>query len=526
VTDTNPTTDNRSLRPDSLAASVVVLLVVSVVQRAIGFGRGVLFCRWLMPDELGRWDMAYSFLLMAAPLVVLGLPGSFGRYLERYRQQGQLRTFLRRTTIWTASLAIASVGIILVAVPKFSQLIFGRPDQRTLVILLAVSLSAVILHHFLEALFAALRKFRIVSTMHFFQSIFFAIISLSLLWYWRSAAESVIIGYGAACLISATGTLLLTASGIAEIAEPDDAIPHAHFWPPLLQFAIWVWVTNFLCDMFAVVDRYMLVHWSGLDNNTALAQVGHYHASRVVPLLFLSLAQLLANVVMPYLSHDWEAGNRQRVSDRLNFVLKLTSLGMLASGVIVLWASPLLFHVAFAGRYNDGLSVLPWTLAYCSWYGLLTVAQNYIWCAEQTKIGTLPYAAGLILNTLLNMVLIPVWGLFGAVLSTTIATAFAVAVLYWINHRAGMKLQQGMIWLTLAPAALCGGAWWSTAMLVAVAVVLPFSQTLFTRHERELLTDFAWSHIATWRTYWTIRAERRRETSRAHYSESMREHRE
>ena len=36
-----------SLRPDALATSVAILLAVSVVQRAVGFGRGVFFCRWL-----------------------------------------------------------------------------------------------------------------------------------------------------------------------------------------------------------------------------------------------------------------------------------------------------------------------------------------------------------------------------------------------------------------------------------------------------------------------------------------------
>ena len=76
-----------------------------------------------------------------------------------------------------------------------------------MVILLAVSLVAVILHHFLEALFAALRKFSIVSTMHFCQSMLFAAISLGLLWWWRFAAESIVIGYGMACLVSVVGTL-------------------------------------------------------------------------------------------------------------------------------------------------------------------------------------------------------------------------------------------------------------------------------------------------------------------------------
>src|SRR2546423_4669118 len=104
-------TKPRRLQPDTLATSVTILLVANIVQRTIGFGRGILFCRWLSPAELGTWEMAYSFLLLAAPIVVLGLPGCFGRYLERFRQRGQLRTFLRRATIWTAGLTIVAFGL-------------------------------------------------------------------------------------------------------------------------------------------------------------------------------------------------------------------------------------------------------------------------------------------------------------------------------------------------------------------------------------------------------------------------------
>ncbi len=483
------------LRPDSLATSVVILLVVSVLQRSIGFGRGVLFCRWMSPEQLGAWEMAYSFLLLAAPLVVLGLPGSFGRYLERYRQRGQLRTFLRRTSIWTGSLTIVATTAIVLAAPQFSSLVFGEPDQRTLVLLLAGSLVAVILHHFLEAIFAALRKFRIVSAMHVCQSITFAVISLSLLWWWRTAAESIVIGYGAACLVSASITLLWMRGPLSELAAPDDAVPHSSFWPPLVRFAVWVWFTNLLCQMFAISDRYMLVHYSGMNNDTALAQVGNYHASRVVPLLLVSLADLLAGIVMPYLSHDWEAGRRQQVSDRLNLVLKLTALGMVAAGVVILWAAPLLFRVAFEGRYDAGLAVLPWTLAYCILYALLIIAQTYLWCAERTRLSTVPLAAGLVANIGLNLALVPVWGLWGAVVATTISTGAAVGVLYLLDHRVGMQLQTGTVWLSAAPLMLCGGVWWATGGLVLLALAVLFSRALITQPERELLTDYVRDHV-------------------------------
>jgi O-antigen/teichoic acid export membrane protein len=191
------------------------------------------------------------------------------------------------------------------------------------------------------------------------------------------------------------------------------------------------------------------------------------------------------------------------VSERLNLVLKLTSMVMLVGGAIVLWAAPLLFHLAFEGRYDEGLAVLPWTLTYCAWYSLLLVAQNYIWCAEKTRLSTIPLSAGLATNFALNVVLIPAWGLEGAVISTTAATGLATAVLYWINHRSGMKLQTGMILLTIAPAALCGGAWCGTAMLLLLVAVLPFSKTLITSQERKSLAELVQSYVAKLAMYWS-----------------------
>src|SRR5262249_37561673 len=95
--DSSPPNRKAALRTDALSDSIIVLLILAAVQRIVGFVRGVLVCRWLSPQELGQWDMAFGFLTLGAPLVVLGLPGSFGRYVEYFRQRGQLGRLLRRT---------------------------------------------------------------------------------------------------------------------------------------------------------------------------------------------------------------------------------------------------------------------------------------------------------------------------------------------------------------------------------------------------------------------------------------------
>jgi O-antigen/teichoic acid export membrane protein len=357
------------------------------------------------------------------------------------------------------------------------------------------------LHHYLEALFSAFRKFSIVSTMHFCQSISFAVISLTLICWWRSAAESIIIGYGTACLISVIAIGIWKVPAVLADAPTDNGIPTRDFMP-YLRFAFWVWLINLFCHLFGVIDKYMFLYYSGLSNSESLQLLGDYHASRVIPILFLSVADLLGGAVMPYLSHDWELGRRQKVSDMVNSVLKVAAFVMLAGGVVVLWIAPLLFHYVFQGRLDRGLQVMPWTMTYCVWYSLLLVAQNYAWCAEKAKLAILPLIAGLLANVAIDLCLIPTWGLLGAVVGTTVATGIATATLYWINRAAGMQLQRGMLLLSAAPLALCGGAIYGTIALLLVTVALPFSKTLVTPMERVEIYELFGRMLERWNTYW------------------------
>ena len=79
--------------------------------------------------------------------------------------------------------------------------------------------------------------------------------------------------------------------------------------------------------------------------------MGNYHASRVVPTLLVSIAAMLAAMITPHLSHDWEAGRREQVAARLRLFVKLFGLATLAGIVAVAAAAPLLFNVALRGKF-------------------------------------------------------------------------------------------------------------------------------------------------------------------------------
>ena len=188
---------------DTLAGSVLILLAMTVVQRLVGFVRAIMFCRWLTPDQLGIWDMAFSFLLVAAPVAICAIPGTFGRYLEHYRQRGQLKAFLRRTALACGGLAAVACTLMVVFRRCLASLVFGAEDQCAMIPLAAGCLAAIITYNFLVELLTSLRNIRLLSIVQLINSVVFALLGAALLAGWQCTAAGVLVSYGGSCLVAA-----------------------------------------------------------------------------------------------------------------------------------------------------------------------------------------------------------------------------------------------------------------------------------------------------------------------------------
>ena len=494
------------IRRDSLVVSVFFLVALSCVQPIVAFVRGVIFCRWLTPDQLGCWDLALSFLTLAAPIVVLGIPGSFGRYVEHFDQRGMLSLFLRRTT-WTC-LVLGTLAVALVAAlaPQFSYLIFGRADLGNTIYVIALCLATMIAYGYVVELLTALRMFRIVSLLHLVKGLAFAIAGAGLMLFWVQGPESVIAGYALACFV-ASGLALVwlvptwrSLPGVDRHSETQYASPR-QFWSKLFPFAVGVWTTNFLTNLFEIVDRYMILHFSGMSNEVALEQVGNYHSSRIVPLLFVAFAGMLSSLILPHLSRDWEAGRRKEASDRMVLSLKLCVLALTAGSTFVMWVSPWLFDVGFQGKYSGGLAVLPWTLAYCVWTGLIFLAQMYLWCTEKVRPGSIAIGIGIVVNIVLNLILLPYLGLLGAVLATAASKLLVLVIVYWFAHKLELRFDVRMWAVTFLPLVICLGAVWSILTVAIVGLAIFTTGLVLTEAEKSQLSDAigpGWSRLSAY----------------------------
>jgi O-antigen/teichoic acid export membrane protein len=134
-------------------------------------------------------------------------------------------------------------------------------------------------------------------------------------------------------------------------------------------------------------------------------------------------------------------------------------------------------------------------LAGCVISGIYVVAQNYLWCAEHPRLAALPLAIGLLVNVILNLFMIPAWGLHGAVIATGIATIVCLAIILILSRKHGMKLDLGTWLICAAPITLACGVWPSTATLIGLAMFAFISHSVFDAYERHQIDLFLASSV-------------------------------
>jgi PST family polysaccharide transporter len=458
------------LAPDALSTGILFVLAATIVQRLVGMVRSVLFCDLMSEEEVGLFSLGFSSLVLLAPFAVLGIPGSFGRYVEYYRQRKSLGAYLRRTI--TVSLALgASLSLLIVLFsPIAAVVLFNDANQAQLAMFTGASLFFVVTFNLLNELATALRKTRRASWMQFVSSIAFAAAGLLLLWLFGGHAEYALLGYAAACIAA---TLVAWPVIRAVWAIQDDAaedLSHRQMWGKLLPYTAWFWAFNLLSNVFDISDRYLILWWSKASAAQAQALVGQLHSARVFPVLVVGLATMIGGILLPHLSHDWERGARERVAAHLRFALKLVSLvfGLISASII--FAAPLIFHVVWKGRYDQGLSLLPITCAMCVWQCLTIMAQQYLWCTERARLACIPIVVGLVVSLGLNAVLLPAFGIEGAAVSSAIANLAALGASLTLAHLLGMRCDSRIVIFSLWPAVLSLGLWHPLIPLAATLI--------------------------------------------------------
>lgn len=375
----------------------------------------------LSPVAYGALAVLNTTIALMTGLTQLGLGSAFFRaYSWDYRSRRDQLNTLSTTVVLLSLVSIPMTIIVILAAPTLAVLLFNSVDLAGPVRLAAL----VILTQNLTV--PGLAWLRADS-----RAMFYSILSIANLLF-TLVATIVLIG---PLRMGLSGSLLAIGGGYAIIVVCTLPVSLLHaglrlrlditrnllsFGLPLTASVVSVWVLQ-------LSDRYLLSRLG------SLAQTANYAVA-------YSLGGILAAVLLGPFSLAWPAAMYKiakrddaayifRLVFRWYFIVLLfTSFGLLILAIAIL-------HLFFPPVYAVAAPLIPVITAGIMFYGLYNVLSVGISIRRKTWFAFISLTLAAIVNVVLNVILIPIYGSMGAAVSTLLAYLLLALIVYIVNQR-------------------------------------------------------------------------------------------
>jgi len=198
----------------------------------------------------------------------------------------------------------------------------------------------------------------------------------------------------------------------------------------LTTYALPILLGSVSYDLMFNIDTIFIKHF--LSN----LEVGYYSVARTINQIFTFLPLAIGTILMPHVS---KLKNRAESIKKLKLLLKITFGTSILTFVFLLIFSKLIISVVFTDKYLPSLNAV-YILAIGQVFFMSYILYEAVWQGfNKPKIPSLIILVVSILNIIGNFVLIPIYGLIGAAISTAITSFIAFLISTIVFYKNEIK---------------------------------------------------------------------------------------
>ena len=387
-----------------------------LVSRVIAVLLLPLYTHYLTPSDYGKIETLLALTTVMGLVLRAGITSAFFRfYFDVSDDEGRRRVL--RTSFWfTMGGGTLGLLLLLALAGPVSTLLFGSSDSADLVRAAGVALWATVNYEQLTALFRVEERsvaFVCASLANIFLTIGFTLLLVVAL---EKGPIGVIVGNFSGTLIVYLALLGYRREQLGLQFDRGLLREMNRFGLPLVPTALFLWVTNFS-------DRFFLVKLADVAE-AGLYSVGVRIASAMVLLL---TAFRMAWPAFAYSIRD-EREARQTYAYVLTYLTVITAWAALALTLLAPWLVDLLAAPDFAESSRVVGPLAFSTVAYAA-YIVVAIGVGRV---RRTQFNWVVTGVAAVVNVVLNLALIPAYGMLGAAIATVAAyTTMAVGMAWW-----------------------------------------------------------------------------------------------
>jgi O-antigen/teichoic acid export membrane protein len=169
-----------------------------------------------------------------------------------------------------------------------------------------------------------------------------------------------------------------------------------------------------------------------------LAEVGVYNVILPTAMLLITLGSSLALVILPLISEYWAKQKFKELSDIIKLIYKKVFALIVPIALLVFIFSDLILKILFGELFISGAVALKILCIGAIFFSVATINNNILVAIGRPRAVTKIILFAAALNLILNLILIPPYGIVGAAVATSVAY---LVVLIFSTYKVGKSIK-------------------------------------------------------------------------------------
>lgn len=409
-------------------------LICSLLTRSVHFLLLPLYSNILSASQFGAYSVFMAIQVFLAVIIQLGFHSGLIKYcIEENSGDKRVKLFSSATNISVLISIIISI-ILLSFSTSISKYLFQTVDYSGLFVLLGLMIIIENFVMYFIQLYKIEQNSREVLRLSAFFSVFFLISNVFFLIVFKLGIKGIFLSH----IIANIFIILMIRHKINSCYRMGLFIKEPVF-KKLLIFSLPIFAAGIFSILIDVLDRFLIVRFLDLES------VGFYGFGYKIALIISIVAIAFRTAYNPFICdiHN-KQGKTVKVdtsdilSDILNKYLFYTFLLIL---VIQLF-SKYLFDIPIGGgrflldrQYLPGLQIIPFIMLGYFFSGLVSFFSAHIFFSGKSFHYIIIDFSGFITNLILNLLLIPLWGIKGAATATMVSFFVSFIYIFYISRR-------------------------------------------------------------------------------------------
>ncbi|KYK25266.1 hypothetical protein AYK26_02180 [Euryarchaeota archaeon SM23-78] len=404
----------------------VIILLTSLLAALFGFLIRIFLANTISLEEYGLFYSMFTFFMFIGIFTTLGYGQSLIKFIPEFQVQKR-KDLIDKTVLYVLIISLALRLIFIFAIVLLADYLtlnyFKVPLARPMIYLFCIFFFINTFNSFMRAFFNAFQDMLKSGIIYFLRN-FLTFIFIIVFFYFGLFKGALLPTY-ATITSFALGVLIFVPFVLKKLKPIKSFLPFDKaLFKKLTLFAFPSLFTDIAGLVIGYIDTLMLTYFLTLD------KVGIYNAVLPTALIIVNFSGAVYTVFFPMVSELWEKKLREKLKNAITLIYRYL-LVLTIPFVLILFAySKTILRLLFGEAYVPGflammilaLGVILISLAKVNFAFLSGIGKP----AKVTKI----MIVAAVFNVIFNLILIPIIGIEGAALTTTLSYALMLILSY------------------------------------------------------------------------------------------------